>query len=1330
MLARRVVRYAARPKVPVESMPEYLRFTRLGAALREHAATGADDAAHIAQAVLSTDDLTPLHALRDYMLDNPDHPLARKFNWERLPEKVRLDNDLRNWVVKNHGNHAEGELWRISTGIRPKSFNDTFRHTNNAINGLIDYGHKRSDWEYQDIADAADRVSAQLARERGVANGFGHPAEVVQDRLANLQSPSRQEMYARRGRPVRKAKADTRHAAHPLVAGFPIETALRHLANDPDNSRTVRDLAKTALTGGDSGDGTPMALWLLHDALSEHENKDGSTGHPALKWYNWMSAADKVQLDQHTHRALDEAATDTRRMTGHGYQGNITPEHHAWRAAIQLATHPQVAAPRPARDAGIVDYLRRRVPQLSPGATEKDVDESIRRHFLRAQRAMLDTPTGQAHVREMDAAAVRHPGEKNPGGRTEAYHQAELAARYRRPRRYALGSELAGFHSQMHDGDLTAHKVYADWLADQGHETLAATIRGDDEPHEFAINPPSTGDHLTRLAPGQFFGRIYRDGDRLAGHLYQRSVARPTQVFHWATYLPYGHNPMQDEIDRANAPARYRRRYAAAGEPAPAYPFPGKPGGTIGRAGGINEAQWAALAADPDIAHRVHNHPAALTAGMPGYSPARFLHPATADLFARLNQSGVLAHPDVARDRDANHREFGRPEVVITPKMVAEGRRYAPPGAPKEPDTGLVGTRVRFGTDEFGRRAVTHVFPETAASPDPTAARNSRRRYAMTLRPGVASRHASGEEMFTHAYHDEAGARRGVVRVIPRNDGRTLHVEWAGPETVGPGEEKNTLGGAEVNNLRSQLTALYPQARFLTGLRGGGVSTGAPRRVVVPVPGRMRRRELLRRLRYAKGPQQDFLAALRRVRSTQSKALHRVATDVARKLGLDPADTVPALHDGPGGSVSGIAQAVYGRARPEDVHAAAAWYGLTGRLPGVAVFHVRPAGPDALHKFHAAGSGHALRERLDRAGVADRVLIPHRSGYDVMVPDPGGRLARPVAELARQMGSPLESSRGHFKVIGAADMADARAKYRGLIETQERMSRKPRRYALQSGLEGFHAKMHAEPGDRTTFNVYADWLQDQGHDGLAGIVREDDSPVDTWVGTTPPHINPGEFAVFPYPDDAGTESFGYQPPPPGRIALHVKQRSAAYPQQAFWWSAFRTPEEAARIEQEAARANAPERYRRYSAESNAVTLKLKDLRQRRESAARLRAAMHEKPPAELADRLVAHLRKYGPRNRRQIVLSGALTPRALDVAAAHARQAGTVGVETRDARPAAGPGGNRPGTWYSLKLKRRYSADHSGLPAMLGAVSPAAPPGACPRKARCGGTSSEFGPPR
>lgn len=193
--------------------------------------------------------------------------------------------------------------------------------------------------------------------------------------------------------------------------------------------------------------------------------------------------------------------------------------------------------------------------------------------------------------------------------------------------------------------------------------------------------------------------------------------------------------------------------------------------------------------------------------------------------------------------------------------------------------------------------------------------------------------------------------------------------------------------------------------------------------------------EGLRRYQMVTG---DFLGALRRIRSSDQHAIRKTTEEIAAKLGLKPASTVDALHNSPTYSVPGVAQAIYANARPEDIHAAAAWYGLTGNIPGMAVFHVRPDGPDMLHRFRMQGSGHDMLQKLDKAGITDRVLVPHRKGFDLLIPDRGGKIRDRVREFTQRQKTELQSSRGHFKLIGAADQAKAREKFRNTITTQER----------------------------------------------------------------------------------------------------------------------------------------------------------------------------------------------------------------------------------------------------------------------------------------------------
>lgn len=468
-------------------------------------------------------------------------------------------------------------------------------------------------------------------------------------------------------RVLRYAKAEkTRHPAHANIAGFPLETALRHLANDPDNSDTLRQTAFVALTGkrGDHIDpeGHPEALWALNDLLQEPEhNKTGASPHPLFKAYNWMSAADKLVLDAKTKRALEEAAEDYRRQNPHGdyYEGGdpkngyrwwFTPEHQAMLAGQSFRkAGTQVPAMHAARVA-VADRIRARVKQLHPGATDEDVNSSIRRHAFRAGRI----------------------------GNRESL----------------IAADASKARDLIHPKD------------------------GPDSPE------------------------------------YQKS-----------------------ETAKNELETRYRRR-----------------------------------------------------------------------------------------------------KLVNADSVSALG--------PKRP-----------------------------------------RKYALNARG-------------------------------------------------------------------------------------------------------------------------DFIDALRRARSSQNVAIKQAVARVAGQMGFHPVSAISALHDGPHGATPGIAVALSGRGSPEQVHGLAGWAGQIGNEPGVAAFHVRPTGPDNLYRFRFAGSGYDLRAKLDRAGIRQRVLVPHKAGYDVLLPDPGGAMARNVAAFAKLHKVQLQASKGYFKVLGSADRADSREKFRGAITTAERMRRKPRRYAM------------------------------------------------------------------------------------------------------------------------------------------------------------------------------------------------------------------------------------------------------------------------------------------
>lgn len=264
-------------------------------------------------------------------------------------------------------------------------------------------------------------------------------------------------------------------------------------------------------------------------------------------------------------------------------------------------------------------------------------------------------------------------------------------------------------------------------------------------------------------------------------------------------------------------------------------------------------------------------------------------------------------------------------------------------------------------------------------------------------------------------------------------------------------------------------------------------------------PERMARRVV----RYAKPNRSGFLDALRRLKSSNHTALTGAAADVANRMGVGPTKVLAALHDTPHGSVPGVAQAVYSDARPESVHALAAWVnGLLPNGPGYAVFHARDNGPDTLYRVRHEGSGMDVRVRLDRVGITSRVLVPHRKGFDVLVPDKGNKLAQNVAAYAQQHGLSVEASAGHFQTVGSSDQGQARARFRDKVvagERRQQMSRRnPKRYA----------EVPTNPGEEWVkdFKVPVSYDSPNGDVGVAHYAPKRHAGSGRWVWSRLEHL--------------------------------------------------------------------------------------------------------------------------------------------------------------------------------------------------------------------------------
>ena len=163
----RVLKYSRTP-LPVMAMHPELRFTRLGAFLR-HYATEPSEVGELAHAALTSKpdqplDLMPLHLLRDKMQEQPDHPLAKEFEWHRLPEQVVLDSMIHKHVNEHPSNFrdageeypeilrinlgATGDLGRMKQAVPDMDASDV----EDAINRHIDQRYNRASAAQQVVA--------------------------------------------------------------------------------------------------------------------------------------------------------------------------------------------------------------------------------------------------------------------------------------------------------------------------------------------------------------------------------------------------------------------------------------------------------------------------------------------------------------------------------------------------------------------------------------------------------------------------------------------------------------------------------------------------------------------------------------------------------------------------------------------------------------------------------------------------------------------------------------------------------------------------------------------------------------------------------------------------------------------------------------------------------------------------------------------------------------------------------------------------------------------------------------------------------------------------
>lgn len=893
-----------------------------------------------------------------------------------------------------------------------------------------------------------------LKRTYPMGGTWKHSFSVLADIPTTESTPMR-----RHSLPRRFAKVDGHEKAHPLIAGFPIEFALRHLANDPKNTPDVRDIASIALTGKNKATGevndsnVHSSLWALNDALQEMDHPLGSNKKGG---YQWMSAADKVLLDRHTHTALSELANDVRRDHGepaHNDDWNYTPEGQAMRVSQALGNQKHHAREVAARNTLMLNRVRSRVAELSPGSLPEHVDESVRRHAHRAlhvwrtRHGLGATEPGERRVVDKDytddaTVNLKERNEKAEKKADDSVYQSMMnrkatryAKRYNGIRKFSHWAIPAGFGS----GRVTPSTVEV-WEHRPVRSNKGQWIWGG------ALSPRvgHNGVYSTREDAEESLGQRVHDPGTVAG-----TPLTPQEI--WAhTDGKEGEAPALPEQDwrpDSAMPEDYHtsrkgarpRRYARLGP---------------------------ARAAKTHTGEQVFHHGFADDTGKPLGTLS--LVPRGDALHVHWVGLAGAGSGEQAGAAGAGHMRSLLPQIAqaYPQHNVLIGRRTggAHQGENRGVELGRFRTKLQRRVIRYSHKAFQDAIHNNELD------RASRGVYADWLEehaPETAS-HTVLHRLRHHEGRLWVGmSKKGKVLAIPRVDRKILaDMAAKSPWGVPSGDfyhSTSTNSKGQAHRVRASgkmQTWKRDPDRFRVPWKHGLYDNGEFTQrnsheflvedpTAEPVeyhdPKQMRRKYAKKQLTGT------FIDALRRAAATNSDALKSAGEKIARQIGAWPTKTFSAVHDSPRGATPGVAQVVYGRTTPEQVHALGAWVGLVGNLPGVSVFHNRDSGPDYLHRVRASGSGMELRTRLDRVGIRERVLVPHGRGFDVLVPDKGGRMIGAVEEFAKRHGGHVESSRGHFNTVGSTDQAQARDTFRNTVTRSERMSRKrPIRYATNT----------------------------------------------------------------------------------------------------------------------------------------------------------------------------------------------------------------------------------------------------------------------------------------
>jgi len=1024
------------------------------------------------------------------------------------------------------------------------------------IPGLVHMAVALRHWNPQKIA--------QRDEERGVNGREGRDVGINEGN----------SKLKRSGKVKRYAKIDGHEQAHHLIHGFPIEHALRHLANDPKNTETVRALAKTAFTGKDAEGkelhgGPSTALWLLHDALMESE-------HPALKWYKWMNAADKIHVDHKVHQALSKVAMENELAMSPRDRATMTenrtydPDTHGpWTKYLSIYAPSGVAwrvAENPRYNHAMLRRVHDHMQTISPEITRPMISESLKRHAGRAQYLWYTEAGHPDSVKNNQESALgdgKVPAKID--SRSPRRKGVDKASRYSKrrvvietPSNYARGDVLLGKPPKNPEPDyaVEGRKILSDV------ENKIAAGNPNYEPKEKLIkdavtnNPgeiPTLKTIKTLAKAGESTRGQYEHSRKVLDHL-----IGPNDTDMWVAANAIL-SPQTEWEEHSQAAMRLLRLWVDHGrttDPDEVHKYisnqlPFEVNNNGKRLYSLydytTQQKILKLFTNPDLYRRekthlggeiqsggrgkitdfrgsfyfpwhtaLDTHQSKLTT--PTYEEIKRwidnkFSPGSGDDRKKIkenNKKRIQAHKDLRALRDSASQMGG--DLPITHKIVMAITKDAPSDLASSlllAQKNVISQPWKYNAYKVAMGQAAHEMgwePREVQEAVWTAVVSIIAMKNYGVHPEKILDKLRHEDSF-HAWNvGHILTRPGILHDLKAilGPGRSLASFIKKSQTTPTRSGKVSPGDAAAYQ---DAVSRIPQNP--TGGAWDAVKTALTERGLKK---NARKRDLV--TRYAAIPRTDnFLDSLRHIQASNN--LVPISQAIAEKLGAQT-ESIPALHNTPRGSVPGMVMAIYGQQDPSSVHYLASQISLANQPknkgmapPGYAVFHVRPDGPDKIYKFYQEGSGLDILQKMDRVGLTSRVISPHRKGFNVIVPDPGGTQYQQIQTYQRTHGVQLQVSQGHLKTVGSTDKAQAREIFRGGVvkgAAPQQMSRgvvtryskeNPEEY--QSTHKAFQRKIQQKPHDQTNRMVYADWIEEHDPDsvepGITDMMRTHVGPM-------------------------------------------------------------------------------------------------------------------------------------------------------------------------------------------------------------------------------------------